>query len=145
MREALAKVEGQRHVYTATFERFGRARGYQGREVVTLLLAAVKNASGDEVTDHIWFKMGKQFERLGLKPGDKVKFKARSGPYEKGYKGHRDWGTEDEGGTSMDFKLSFPTEIEIVSDGISDASQLPLLASVACPVCGGSKEKCKCK
>lgn len=32
-----------------------------------------------------------------------------------------------------------------VVDARNDPPERPLLASVACPVCGGSKEKCKCK
>lgn len=144
MREELAKVEGQRHVYTATFVRFGRKAGWQGRQVVTLLFRDVKTAAGEPATDHIWFTMTKGFEQLGLKPGDRVRFKANSRPYQKGYQGARDY--EDVGTVSTDFKFAFPNEIEIIQDGVSDDSQLPLLAAVACPSCGGSRDqKCKCE
>ena len=37
------------------------------------------------VADHLWFTMGKQFERLGLKKGDTLAFNARVTMYEKGY------------------------------------------------------------
>ena len=113
MRKELEKIGREdRHVFTAEFVRFGRKRGYEGREIRTILLKDVK--CGDSiVTDHIWFTMGKQFEDLQLESGDTVEFFARVAPYTKGYRGSREdvWDKPVE----QDWKLSFPTKVRKLS------------------------------
>ena len=84
MREQLAPLLGEKSVFTATFKRFGW-RKFMGQYVAkTLLLVDVKDEDGKMVTDHLWFKCGKGFDRLGLKRGDTVQFHARVGTYSKG-------------------------------------------------------------
>mgnify|MGYP000313283720 CR=1 FL=1 len=88
MRKEL-KIIGSRdrHVFTATFIRFGFRDGYKG-PVKTILLQDVL-LDGKIVTDHLWFNLTKGFESADLLPGDVVEFCARVSIYEKGYKGYR--------------------------------------------------------
>lgn len=88
MRKEL-KIIGSRdrHVFTATFIRFGFRDGYKG-PVKTILLQDVL-LDGKIVTDHLWFDLTKGFESADLLPGDVVEFCARVSIYEKGYKGYR--------------------------------------------------------
>lgn len=75
----------ERHVFTATFIRFGFRDGYKG-PVKTILLQDVL-LDGKIVTDHLWFDLTKGFESADLLPGDVVEFCARVSIYEKGYNG----------------------------------------------------------
>lgn len=75
----------ERHVFTATFIRFGFRDGYKG-PVKTILLQDVL-LDGKIVTDHLWFDLTKGLESADLLPGDVVEFCARVSIYEKGYKG----------------------------------------------------------
>lgn len=86
MRKEL-KIIGSRdrHVFTATFIRFGFRDGYKG-PVKTILLQDVL-LDDKIVTDHLWFDLTKGFESADLLPGDVVEFCARVSIYEKGYKG----------------------------------------------------------
>lgn len=77
----------ERHVFTATFIRFGFRDGYKG-PVKTILLQDVL-LDDKIVTDHLWFDLTKGFESADLLPGDVVEFCARVSIYEKGYKGYR--------------------------------------------------------
>lgn len=88
MRKEL-KIIGSRdrHVFTATFIRFGFRDGYKG-PVKTILLQDVL-LDGKIVTDYLWFDLTKGFESADLLPGDVVEFCARVSIYEKGYKGYR--------------------------------------------------------
>lgn len=76
MRKEL-KIIGSRdrHVFTATFIRFGFRDGYKG-PVKTILLQDVL-LDGKIVTDHLWFDLTKGFESADLLPGDVVEFCAR--------------------------------------------------------------------
>lgn len=109
MRKEL-KIIGSRdrHVFTATFIRFGFRDGYKG-PVKTILL---QNVLLDDkiVTDHLWFDLTKGFESADLLPGDVVEFCARVSIYEKGYKGYRNdvFGRPIE----KDYRLSRPTKIK---------------------------------
>lgn len=84
MRKEL-KIIGSRdrHVFTATFIRFGFRDGYKG-PVKTILLQDVL-LDDKIVTDHLWFDLTKGFESADLLPGDVVEFCARVSIYEKGY------------------------------------------------------------
>lgn len=57
----------ERHVFTATFIRFGFRDGYKG-PVKTILLQDVL-LDGKIVTDHLWFDLTKGFESADLLPG----------------------------------------------------------------------------
>lgn len=62
----------ERHVFTATFIRFGFRDGYKG-PVKTILLQDVL-LDGKVVTDHLWFDLTKGFKNADLLPGDVVEF-----------------------------------------------------------------------
>lgn len=68
MREKLKEREGLRRYYAATFKRFGSKPAYKGPPIKTILLVDVVNATGELITDHLWFTCGKQFARLDLQP-----------------------------------------------------------------------------
>lgn len=119
MREALQRIEGARTEFTGTFTRYGSKTAYKGPPLKTVLLCDVRDAAGAVVTDHLWFGFTKEFERLDLKPGERVKFCARSKAYLKGY-------AEDK---TRDFKLSHPTKIRRVDQ--QTVSTLPLLECAA--------------
>lgn len=87
MREELRTIGSkERHVFTATFVRFGFRNGYIG-SVKTMLLQDV-TLDSKIVSDHLWFDLTKGFSGADLSPGDVVEFCARVSAYEKGYKGH---------------------------------------------------------
>lgn len=89
MREELRTIGSKgRHVFTATFVRFGFRNGYIG-PVKTMLLQDV-TLDSKIVSDHLWFDLTKGFSGADLSPGDVVEFCARVSAYEKGYKGHKD-------------------------------------------------------
>lgn len=124
MRTALQKLgERDRHPFTATVQRFGWKRGYQGHDRRTVCVTDVK-MDGDRpfhVTSHLWFVVGKQMERMNLKPGDRIRFFARVKQYEKGYKGNR-WDVPDKP-IETDYCLSHPNNFSKLSDGGSSSSQ----------------------
>jgi hypothetical protein len=111
MREKLEKLNGARRRFQGVFVRFGKKAGYRDVLTTILLRDVVDLSSKKVVTDHLWFTMGKQFERLGLKEGDIVRFDARVTEYEKGYKGRRDdEDFDDFKPLERDYRLSFPTK-----------------------------------
>lgn len=109
MRKEL-KIIGSRdrHVFTATFIRFGFRDGYKG-PVKTILLQDVL-LDDKIVTDHLWFDLTKGFESADLLPGDVVEFCARVSIYEKGYKGYRN--DVFDRPIEKDYRLSRPTKIK---------------------------------
>lgn len=123
MRDKLAKVEGNRGSFIATFKRFGRKPGWKGREETTILLVDVKDAAGNEACDHVWFTCGKGWSALGLSAGDRVAFDARVAPYWKGY------GAPEE--KERDYKLSHPTKLRLITP--ADVADLPLFGNVRNP------------
>lgn len=118
MRDKLARVEGSRASFVASFGRFGTKNGYQGRQVKTILLTDVKDTAGNDICDHIWFTLTKGFEALNLQPGERVAFDGRVKPYWKGYEG-------DDQMQERDYKLSHPTHIRRYVRSI-DIKDLPL-------------------
>lgn len=118
MRKDLAKIDDVRGIFRGTFVRFGLKNGYKGTET-TVLLKHVCDASGHEVTDHLWFNLTKGFAALDLRGGETVEFRARVKGYIKGYKG-RDWEKSMEAPLTKDYKLTYPTKIRVV-DGPVEA------------------------
>lgn len=128
MRADLAPHLGSRRSFTAQFVRYGRRRGYQGRELITLLFHDIRTG-GATVTGHLWFTMCQAWRQLALVPnmGTRVQFTATVSTYEKGYRGHRDDDYGDHSAIETDYCLKRPGNIckaELVSGG--DAVQ-PLL------------------
>jgi hypothetical protein len=103
LRDKLKKLDGQRILFTAIVERFGKKTGWRGSVEDTILLKEVRiSETGELATDHIWFTIGKTIDNLELKEGDKIQFEARIGEYLKGYISDR---TED-------YKLNRPTRFK---------------------------------
>jgi hypothetical protein len=116
VRNELKARAGQRFRVTATFERWGEKNGYRGRRLRTLLLRDIRlAATGQVLTDHLWFTSGATWEYLGLEPGDKVAFDARVTWYEKGYMGARAERT-GEAWSDVDYRLERPTKAEVIFD-----------------------------
>ena len=114
MRGDLKDRQGQRFRVTATFGRWSRKSGYRG-SVRTLLLRDVRCAkTGQALTDHLWFKSGLTWQRLGLAKGDRVAFDARVTQYLKGYLGARAERT-GEAWSEIDYRLERPTKAEKLS------------------------------
>jgi len=111
MRKELAKEEGTRKKFVATFSRFGKKTNFKGYSEDTLLLTNVADANTNQVVaDHAWFSLTKGFESLRLTPGDVVEFEARVKEYSKGYVNKR----YKINNQSKDFKLSNPTRIKLI-------------------------------
>ncbi len=92
MRKELKTLNEKRMRFRATVERFGKKTNYHGYPEPTILLKDVCLVDTDkQVTDHIWFTVGKTIQSLDLKPGDTVEFDARVGDYVKGYVNHREY------------------------------------------------------
>jgi hypothetical protein len=110
VREELAKRDGLRGRFFATFVRFGTKTAYRGAPIKTCLLRDVKDEAGTIVTDHLWMVCGIQLERLEMKPGDIIYFMARVSVYTKGYRGRRE--DDDLPPLEQDYRLSFPTNMQ---------------------------------
>lgn len=108
MRERLAQLEEKRITIRGTFERFGKKRGWQGREKQTVLLVNITDRAGNVLCDHLWFNLTKAIQTLDLQPGDFVQCDVRVTQYIKGYQGDRE---DVESWPSRDYKLSHPTHV----------------------------------
>ena len=98
--------------FTGTFKRYGTKNNWHGFPEQTILLTNIKNSNGNIVTDHIWFKQTKGFEKINpLTEGDIISFEARVRDYVKGWHGAKAerYGEED---YVLDYKLNFPTKIK---------------------------------
>ena len=122
MRKDLKKIGSQeRHTYTGVFVRYGFKNGYKG-PIETLLLKDIKDSAGNIISDHLWFNKTKGFAKYDLKKGDVLKFDARVSSYQKGYKGYDEW-TRIERPVETDYKLSYPTKIELVKTNENENNQ----------------------
>jgi putative ubiquitin-RnfH superfamily antitoxin RatB of RatAB toxin-antitoxin module len=119
MRKQLAKEVEVRATFTGVFVRFGTKNGWRGPEK-TVLLNEIKNAENKIVSDHLWFNMTKSFEKLNLQENDIVQFDARVKEYEKGYKGYR---IDVYKPIEVDYKLSHPTKIKIISEAQNETNK----------------------
>jgi hypothetical protein len=109
VRKELAKADGQRKKFSATFSHLGKKINYHGHSEETILLKNVIDVETNALlTDHIWFSFTKGFQEAGIQPGDYIQFEARVKKYSKGYvnKRHR----IDQ--KKVDYKLSHPTKIK---------------------------------
>jgi hypothetical protein len=110
MRKKLARDEGVRKKFTATFSRLGKKVNYSGYSEDTILLVDIRDAiSGEPVANHLWFSYTKSFEKVRLEPGAQLEFVARVKEYSKGYV-NRPLGVNQK---RRDFKLSHPTQVKI--------------------------------
>lgn len=128
MRKALKELgKEERHRFKGTVETFGSKNGYKHAEKTLCLKDIVLISTGEVVTDHLWFTVGKQMEELDIQIGDIVSFDARVDSYWKGYRGYRDdvWDKP----VQKDYKLSRPTKLkienrEVVRKKITDINKL---------------------
>lgn len=112
MREGLAPILGQRDRFTARVERTGSKRDFRGQNSPTVLLADVRSAGGEQVTDHLWFNVGRW--AAGLKPGDRISFRATPERYLKGYRGPKE--LPDAPPPEEDLRLARPTNIRVLRE-----------------------------
>lgn len=120
-RELLGQMIGIRSRFRGTVERFGSKRAYRGPDITTILLRdVVHEATGEIVTDHLWFTSGKW--SASVKIGDTIVFDARVGEYLKGYRGRRE---DVYSPMEVDYRLERPTKMRVVSEP-SDAGRLDL-------------------
>lgn len=110
MREELKPRDGLRGTFTATFVRFGSKQKFRGPPQKTLLFSHVRDVTGNEVCDHLWFTDCKGWAALDLQGGERVQFEARVKAYVKGYFG-RDEYAREESPPRTDYKLSWPNKI----------------------------------
>jgi hypothetical protein len=116
MRKELKSIDGKRIRFRAVVERFGKKTNYHGYPESTILFKNVtRTDTSKQVTDHIWFTVGKTIEVLELQPGDIVEFDARVGDYVKGYVNNREY-IDDR---TLDYKLNRPTRFERIGVGVS--------------------------
>lgn len=98
----------ERHMFKATFGRYGTKRGYKGRIESTILLINVKDENDNLLTDHLWFNLTSGFGSLDLKEGDEVTFYGRVKYYLKGYFGNK---ADVHVPIEYDVKISHPTKV----------------------------------
>jgi hypothetical protein len=65
MRIALMKIDKKRIKCHRTFKNTGTKIGWQGEILPTVLLNDIRDEQGNILTDHLWFNLTKQFEKLG--------------------------------------------------------------------------------
>ena len=111
MRSKLKHFVETRSRFYGIFERFGQKSAFKGPPITTLLFLDIADSQGKILTDHLWFNMTKEFEKLNLKKGDKCSFFARATVYHKGYRGNRWEIIVESDRPSVDFRLSRPTKI----------------------------------
>ena len=110
MRKELAKINNKRDRFTGVFERYGSKSNWHGFPETTVLLTKIR-LKDKIVTDHLWFKLTKGFQKLGnLNQGDIISFEARVMPYMKGYVSNSDFEYSTK---EMDYRLSHPTKFSI--------------------------------
>lgn len=117
MREELKKKlkANKREPFKATFERFGKRKGYK-YPLKTICLNDIVDRRTLLVTDHLWMDCGKTFDSLKLIEGDKIQFDARPKVYEKGYEGVNDYG--EECFTTIDYGLCYPSKAKKIKNYI---------------------------
>lgn len=113
MRKELKPLDGQRLMFSAVVDGFGK-RYFKDKEIPTILFREVKIVSdGKLVTDHLWFTQGKCWSDMQI--GQRVQFEARVKAYEKGYKGKRE---VLDAPIRTDYKLERPSKIVLISDDL---------------------------
>jgi hypothetical protein len=85
VRLGLKNLNNARRVFRGTFQGFSRKHMRQEFEW-TLILKNITDKDGNVLTDHLWFNLNKEFDKLNLKDGDRVEFSARVVEYVKGRK-----------------------------------------------------------
>ena len=114
MRKELKKLNGQRELFTAKIVREGTKSSFKGATLSTILLKEVRRVSdGKLMCDHLWLNKTKAIAALDLSVGLEIKFAARVKSYSKGYMGKKEGLSKE---VKQDFKLSHPTQVEVVEN-----------------------------
>lgn len=114
MRIDFKMIDGQRMEFYGIFIRFGKKSSFRGLPKTTILLENIRCTKYPDVQcDHLWFNMTKEFEKIGLKEKDVVRFEARVKEYYKGYKGYKEE-VQLEKPIEKDYKLSHPTKVILI-------------------------------
>ena len=113
MRKQLQQINGERITVEATVDCFSIKETRWAREE-TICLTHITNQEGKLLTDHLWWKRGKWAADLNI--GDRIRLDARVKPYTKGYQGRLAYET-GEAWTATDYRLSHPTNVEVVKSG----------------------------
>ena len=122
MRELLEPFEGQRLRFSAVVERFGSKPGYKGHDLETILFKNVRvELSGELVTDHLWFVVGKW--SADLRTLHLVTFDARVTSYVKGYRGRRE---VYDSPLELDYRLERPSKVRV--EGTVENPNQPMLS-----------------
>jgi hypothetical protein len=121
MRKELKNRVGRRGRFRATFQRFGSKRDPRYPQCMTALFLAVRDESGEIVTDHLWFDVGDQLRRLELQPGDEVFFVARVQKYRKRNPNAID---DDDPRFVEDYRLSYPSKVSKLGAQITEPMPL---------------------
>lgn len=79
MREELKKLNQLRRMFTATIGRFGRRNvNHLNKNIVwTILLKNITDKDGNIIADHLWINLNKEFDKLNIREGDRIKFSAK--------------------------------------------------------------------
>lgn len=114
MRKKLGELTGQRKRFRGTFGRYGIRPALALPPVRTLVLTDLQDESGIVVADHLWFRVTGGFESLGeLTEGAVLEFDARVTEYQRHQYRGRPENRKSTGKSVRDFKLSYPTRIEV--------------------------------
>ena len=113
VRKGLSAYNDERRRFRGEVARFGKKVNFKGYSEETILLRNIVDIeTNDVVTDHVWFTYSKGFDDAKVRQGDRIEFDARVKSYKKGYVNKLIKGTKQ----TVDFKLSHPTKIAVVSD-----------------------------
>ena len=117
MRKQFVENQNLRIKFRGTFIRFGMKNNFKGMPTETLLFKDIRSIDESIYEDHIWFNMTKEFSKIEnqLNEGVTVEFDARIKIYIKGYVNRREFIDNRE----LDYKLSYPTKIKIISNELS--------------------------
>lgn len=99
-------------MFVGRIVREGAKSSFKGATLPTILLKDVRRVSdGKLMCDHLWLNKTKAIAALDLSVGLEMQFAARVKPYSKGYRGNK---RDSRKVIKQDFKLSHPTQVEIV-------------------------------
>lgn len=104
-----------RHQFTGEFVKYGY-KTYKDRYSPTILLKNIRLVETNKVvTNHLWFNLGRRFQKLGyLKKGDIISFYGRVADYQKGYYLNR----------KRDWRITYPTKVKLLTN--RKTQELPL-------------------
>lgn len=91
MRDRLAKRDGMRALYRATFVRYGVRYTHTHLIRETVLLKDITTKDGYPLCDHVWMAESQPFRNLDLKAGERIQFVALTESYRRKTDGKTDY------------------------------------------------------